>query len=348
MSDFRKTLLLLLILSTASASVYSQLAGRHSYDFLNLTSSARIAAYGGKIVSLPEGDLSLAFHNPALLSPEMDQTMLINYVNYFSDINYGYASYSRDYGELGSFAAGIQYINYGEFIQADEAGNITGEFSASEYSLNLIYSRSIDSLFRAGINFKPILSTLERYTSLGFAIDLGANYISRDGGFSAGLVIKNAGFQIKAYNKGNHESLPFEIRLGASQKLKHAPFRFIFTAQQLERFKLSPDDDNNIPGQGSIYDSEQTGSQIEEFGDNLLKHLLLGVEFSPADAFSLNFGYNYLRRQELQVASRISMVGFSWGFEMRLRKFSLSYGRASYHLAGASNHFSLAVNLKEY
>ncbi len=345
----RKKYLISLILIISLKSVLAQVGGRYTFDFLNLTNSARVASLGGEVVSIPGNDLNLSFHNPSLLSPEMDQMMVVNYVNYFSDIQYGYFSYSRNYTQIGSFAAGIHYINYGDFIAADETGAITGNFSAAEYAINIIYSRNIDSLFRVGVNLKPILSTLESYTSFGLALDLGINYKSHQGNFSAGLVLRNIGLQLKAYNQGNHEPLPFEIQFGASQKLKHAPFRFIFTAQHLERYKISPQEtEKTTSTQSVIYDSEQDKSGIEEFGDNLLRHFLFGLEFNPMDAFTLRFGYNYQRRQELQIPTRVSTVGFSWGFGLNLQKFQLSYGRATYHLSGASNHFSLTINLNEF
>ena len=42
------------------------------------------------------------------------------------------------------------------------------------------------------------------------------------------------------------------------------------------------------------------------------------------------------------------MVGFSWGFGIKISKFHFSYGRATYHLAGGSNHFSLSTNLSDF
>jgi hypothetical protein len=42
------------------------------------------------------------------------------------------------------------------------------------------------------------------------------------------------------------------------------------------------------------------------------------------------------------------MVGFSYGFGIKISKFHLSYGRATYHLAGASNHFSISTNFSSF
>jgi hypothetical protein len=181
------------------------------YEFLNLTHSGFVSSLGGVNVSLRSGDLNLAYHNPALLNSEMDKSLVFNYVNYLAGINYGMTIYARSYPGTGNFAAGLTYLNYGSFKETDESGNITGTFSAAEYALSLIYSRDIDSLFSVGVNLKPVLSHLEKYTSFGFALDIGAAYHSRSNLFSAGLTIKNAGLQITAYAGEAHEKLPFEI-----------------------------------------------------------------------------------------------------------------------------------------
>ena len=118
----RKIYFISLVLLLGFNSVLAQVGGRYTYDFLNLTNSARVASLGGEVISIPDNDLNLTFHNPSLLSPEMDQMMVINYVNYLSDIQYGYFSYSRNYSKIGSFAAGIHYINYGDLLKLMKPG----------------------------------------------------------------------------------------------------------------------------------------------------------------------------------------------------------------------------------
>jgi len=62
----------------------------------------------------------------------------------------------------------------------------------------------------------------------------------------------------------------------------------------------------------------------------------------------VDLGYNYKRRQEMKMNSWPGMVGFSFGFGFRIKKFHMAYGRSSYHLAGGSNHFSLTTNLSQF
>jgi len=87
----------------------------------------------------------------------------------------------------------------------------------------LIYSHKIDSLFSLGINFKPVLSQLERYTSIGFAFDVGASWHNSSKLFSAVWLLKMQVYQVTTYAGEPHEKLPFEIQAGISQILAHAP-----------------------------------------------------------------------------------------------------------------------------
>lgn len=330
-------------------SARAQPGGNHTYAFLNLTNSARIASLGGKVNAIWDNDLNLPFHNPSLLNEEMHNHLVLNYVNYFTDINYGYVAYARNVNNIGNIAGGIHYINYGEFISADYSGNKTGTFNASELTLNLTYSRTYDSIFHFGVNVKPVYSSLEKYNSFGIAVDAGMTYTSRDRLFAAAIVIRNIGVQLKGYHDQHREPLPFEIQLGLSQKLRYAPFRFSLVFHNLQKFDITTIRENNQRESINPITGEPVGkNKLEQFADQSLRHLVVGLELTPFNNFYIRAGYNYQRRSELKVESRVALVGFSIGFGIRISKFHLSYGRASYHLAGASNHLSLSTNLSSF
>ncbi|MDQ1296283.1 MAG: hypothetical protein QG611_261, partial [Bacteroidota bacterium] len=305
------------------------------YEFLNLTHSGLISSLGGTNVSLNTDNLNLAYHNPGLLNSGMEKSLALNYVNYFAGVNYGMALYSLPSRGKGHYATGLTYLNYGSITEADATGNITGQFTGSEYALSLIYSREIDSLFSLGINFKPIFSFLEIYSSIGFAFDFGASYHSRSNLFSAGLVIKNAGYELTRYAGEERLKLPFEIEAGISQRLAHAPFRFSITLKHLEKYDLTYQYDDSASVNNSLKSSE--------FLENMMRHVIIGAELIPHKNFYLSAGYNYQRRSELQIESRISTVGFSWGFGINTNWLNIEFGRATYHLAGSSNHISFIV-----
>jgi hypothetical protein len=331
-----KKILNIFFLTIIMLPSFPQTGGDNVYEFLNLTHSALVSSLGGSNVSINGNDLNLAYHNPALLNSDMNKALALNYVNYFAGINYGLAMYSRSYSGTGNFAAGLTYLNYGSFTETDASGVVTGSFSAAEYAFPIIYSREIGSFFTVGVNFKPVLSHLEKYTSFGFAVDFGASWHNSSNLFSAGLVFKNAGYQVTTYAGEPRQKLPFEIQAGASQRLAHAPLRFSLTLRHLEKFDLT----HQYTASTSTGNAEPVSS---EFMENLMRHIIIGAELIPHKNFYFSAGYNYQRRSELRVDSKVSTVGFSWGFGIKTSWLDIELGRATYHLAGSSTNVSVIV-----
>src|SRR5574344_1626463 len=96
-------------------SVFSQSGGEKTYQFLNMPFGSRIAALGGNNVSNLQADLNFVNHNPALLRPAMSDKLILNYVNYISDINMGSVAFAKNFKKAGIFAIGLQFNNYGSF-----------------------------------------------------------------------------------------------------------------------------------------------------------------------------------------------------------------------------------------
>jgi hypothetical protein len=243
----------------------------------------------------------------------------------------------------------MQYLNYGKFTYADETGIVNenaGEFTGNELAFVIGWGRRLDSLFSIGANLKAITSSLETYNSFGMAVDVAGSYHARSG-FTASLVARNIGRQLTTYTPGNVESLPLEIQLGLSKKLKHLPFRYSVLLTNLQKWDLTYDDpaDNTVdPFTGEVDEP----SAAADFADKAFRHVVIGGEFVPSRNFSFRLGYNYQRRQEMKVESKPGMVGFSWGFGFRVSKFNFSYARSAYHLAGSPNLFSIAFNLSDF
>jgi hypothetical protein len=334
-------------ISLLSQTLYGQPGGK-AFQFLEVTNSARVAALGGDAVAMHDNDLDLPYHNPAMLNAEMRHELVINYVNYFAGVNYGYASAATAL-KKGTIAGGIHYLNYGKFQGADENGTLTNTFRAADYSINVLYSRPLDSLFTIGLTMKTIFSDLESYNASAIAVDVGLLYHNPASRFSAGLVIRNAGFQMNTYYpNGAHEPLPFEIALGVSQSLKYAPLTFFVVADHLEKWDLR----YTTEADKDKAEDPLTGTSSEKQGfdlafDKFMRHLVIGTEIRLGKIISLRAGYNYRRRQELKIDTRPGMVGFSWGIGVKVSKFKISYGHPAFHIAGGGNYFSLSMNLDE-
>ena len=83
-------------------------------------------------------------------------------------------------------------------------------------------------------------------------------------------------------------------------------------------------------------------------GDAIMRHLVFSTELTIARRIFLRAGYNYGRRQEFKVASKPATVGFSWGIGIKVNRFTISYSRATYHLAGGTNQISISTNLGKH
>lgn len=173
-----KRLVLLLMLLICSFS-FGQIGGRYTYQFLNLTTSPRQAALGGKTITIYDEDVNQVMFNPATLNEDMDNHLAMNYGSYYGEASYGTASYAYTYDRhLQTFHAGVSYINYGTFEGYDENGQSTSDFTGSEAALSLGYAYNIPYTdVHVGANVKLITSSLETYNSFGGAIDLGFLYV---------------------------------------------------------------------------------------------------------------------------------------------------------------------------
>lgn len=339
---------LLVLMALLPAHLFSQQSGR-AYEFLALPVSARVTALGGYAAPDLDNDLDPALIFPSLLRPEVSTHLSLNFVDYFGDINYGTVAFAKSFERIGTFSAALQYIDYGVFTEADETGETYGQFGAGEYSFGIGWGRPLNERYAIGANIKTIYSSLYEYYSWGLAADVSVTYMNPENQLAAGLVARNIGRQVAHYRENNSESLPFDLVFGVSKKLLNAPLRFSFVAHNLHRFDLTYESPISLPGQ-EYWGSEpgQTASErVSNFSDKLMRHMVVGVEFLPSQNFAFRMGYNYRRRQEMKVDSRMSTVGFSWGFGVKIARFQLNYGRSNYHLAGAPNHISISTSIND-
>jgi len=341
--------IIVIFLSLSSFVASAQIGGTNTYEFLNVPISARVAGLGGSVIAVKDNDPTFAISNPSLLNAEMNGMATFSYLNYFTDINHGFFSYVKDYQKVGTFSAGIRYLDYGTFVETDEGGNELGSFTAAEYALILGWGKQIDSNFSVGVNLKPIYSSLYLYSSAGIALDFSGTYYNKQKEFTASMVVKNVGTQLSPYVEGgDKEPIPFEVQAGISKKFKHMPFRISLDMIQLQNWNLSYNDSIIQTNNSDLSDEEKSDRNKTGLIGETFRHLVIGGEFVPSKNFMLRFGYSFKRRAELALDNKPGLIGFSWGIGFRVKKFHVSYGSAKYHLAGPSNHFTVTTNLSEY
>lgn len=325
-------------------NLQAQIGGRSAYQFLNVVPSARVAAQGGNAIANTESDLNFALWNPSLLNEDLHNQLSISMVDYLQDIVLGDVSYARHYDSLGTFMANLRYFNYGDFERANNVGLRNGSFNAIDVAFSLGYAYQLDSNWSFGGSLKFIQSSYERYSSSGMALDLSATYRIPEKRTALALVVKNIGFQFSPYYE-DREPIPFEIQMGFSNKFEHLPLRWQITLEQLETFDLRYQDPNDRSFNQLTGEFEEDPPNMI---NNVLRHIVIGAELAPTKGFDLQFGYNFRKRQELNLESRRTSAGFSFGIGIKISKFKINYARNMYHVAGGANHFSIITSLDDF
>jgi hypothetical protein len=319
----------------------AQVGGQSVYQFLDLITSPRQAALGGKLITIYDEDVNQGLFNPATINEQMNNHLSINYGSLFGEVTYGTAAYAYTYDRrLQTFHAGINYVNYGTFAGYDENGLETSSFTGSEIALSLGYAYNIPYTdVYIGANAKLISSTLENYNSFGGAIDLGAIYVDDYNDINIAVAIRNIGTQFTTY-AGVRENLPFEIIAGISQELEHVPLRWHVTIENIQQWDVAFS--NPARAQGNI-DGGSTPEKVGFF-NNALRHVILGAELFPKKAFNIRMGYNFRRGQELSIEEQRNFSGISLGFGLRFNKLKFNYSYSRYTLAANTSLFGLTIN----
>ena len=116
---------IILFFLLCNVSINAQVGGERVYEFLNIATSARQIALGGKVLTLID-DVNQPLWNPSVINANLDNQLAVNYTSYLAGISIGSVSYSKMISRhFGTMHAGITYLNYGTLIAADENGNET-------------------------------------------------------------------------------------------------------------------------------------------------------------------------------------------------------------------------------
>lgn len=313
--------------------------GSNAYNYLNITSSSRIYALGGVNITAVEDELSVTDQNPALLGPEMNNQVLVDYMRYMGGSNFAGLRYARAAGERGAWSAGLRYFGYGNMTAADEFGVVTGTFSPKDVNFSGTFSYDITGRLRGGIALKLLYSSYEAYSAFAVATDLGINYYNPDSEFSCSVVVANLGGQVKKFND-TYDRLPIDVRLGIAKIFPGFPVRFSITAWNLTKWHLPYME----TGDGTSSEEMQVK---DKFSSNLFRHLVFGFDFIPNERFYVALGYNYKTRTDMSTYSRSFLSGFSLGAGMNMRRFNVGLAFAQPHSGATTLMINLNLSLND-
>jgi len=287
------------------------------YAYLEQPVSARALAMGGTCISVVEPEMSLAEQNPALLCPEMAGQIALCYTRYMDEVNMGYAAYAGRFLGVGGWSVGMRYIDYGSFQGYDEQGISTGSFGVKDMSFQAALGFPINEKLRIGAQAKWLYSSYESYSAFAMGVDLGLNYYDEGTGNSLSLTATNLGGQFKALYEERKESLPTQLNVGWSRELQHLPFVMSVTAYHLLDWK-----DDFVDASGTV--------QTYKTSEQVLNHLIFGLEWATTDRFWLAASYNY-RNQRRFSGQGGFLRGIGLGAGVNAGRLGIQIGYASVH-----------------
>ncbi len=330
---------LLPIVALCSTPAFSQ-TGRSLYEFLDIPTSARVYGLGGTNISVIDADVTLADQNPALIGPEIENQLAVNYMHYMGSGNFAGIRYGKGAGERGAWAAGIRYLNYGSFDAYEPDGSMSGSFNAQDIVFEGTYSHDFTDRLRGGINVKMVYSNYESYNAFAMATDLGINYYDDEKDLSLSAVLRNMGGQLKRFDE-RYDRVPFDIQLGYMQGLGSSPFSLAITATNLTKWDLPY---YSHPKN----DSGEVSELKSSFFSNLFRHLIFGLQYQPNDRFYIDLAYNYKTRTDMSTYQRNFLSGFSAGLGLKVRGFSFGAAYAMPHKGGSSVMLNIACNFGDF
>lgn len=229
MKKFKQTILIILTLVLASSNSFAlnpndihNDAGTSAFPFLKINIGARAVSMGGAFTGLAN-DESALYYNPAGISVfDENSHYILGYHNYFVDIQSGFMGIIKPFNNDITIGGYISYLNYGEFIEANQLGEQTGTFSGSDYLMAVSGSYKLNYYYSVGLTIKAIYEKIQVYSSHGIAFDLGIKYTGDRERFTAGLAIQNIGTQLSGFISEKY-SLPLTVRGGISLRPRGLP-----------------------------------------------------------------------------------------------------------------------------
>lgn len=325
---------LLALCGLASAHASGQ-STTDSYYFLNISTSSHAYALGGSGAAIIDEDVTLADQNPALIGPELESQLAVNYMHYLGSANFAGVRYGMAAGETGAWAVGMRYLNFGSIHGLDEFGTEIGDFTPQDLVVEGTYARDINERFRGGINLKMVYSNYEQYTAFALAADLGINYFYDEYDLSLSLVARNLGGQLKKFAEKSSK-MPITLDLAYMQGLGTSPFSLAITAADLTHWKLPYYDHDS-------QNAENRQQKKQSFASDLMRHIILGLQYSPSEKFYAALGYNYRTRTDMGSYHRSFLSGFSAGVGLRVKDFSVGVAYAQPHASGSTLMLNLAM-----
>ena len=321
------------------------------YRALTDANSARVVALGGLPLPMHDGDLQTVVFNPSSISPEMNNQIALSYVGDFNvGTHFGTVQYSHTFDKVGSFAASVQYYNYGNFQYAEADGSTDGStFNVSDYAITLGWGRELTDKWSIGANLKYAGVQYETGRAGALGVDVACTYWSYSN-WALTLAARNVGRQLFSVDMNvENKWLPFSLDFMASKNLDHLPLTIIMGYKDIQHWNKIYDDPLDLAGHYDPITGEyKEPSKAAKFFTNLGCHLVVGGELAIGKNFFLRAAYNYETFHNMRVPEKRSLVGFSVGCGVRIKGFEIDYARSRDNIVGSPNFLTLRIDLSKF
>ncbi|MBN1479698.1 PorV/PorQ family protein [candidate division KSB1 bacterium] len=180
--------------------------GTTAASFLEIGFGSTGAAMGDAAVASVE-DLSAIYWNPGRLPYIKQSEAQFMYQPWIADINTSFTAVGIKVQGLGTFAAGLYQVAYGDMkVTTMQQQDGTGEmYSANDYAFSLSYGRKLAHWFAFGASAKYVAQKIWHSQANAFAFDLGmvvdTDFFSPTGdradGLTIGMSIANYGTRMR-------------------------------------------------------------------------------------------------------------------------------------------------------
>ncbi len=279
-------------------------AGTTAANFLRIGQGARGAAMGEAQTAVTE-DVNAAYWNPAGLSDLRYQELSFMHYALVDGVRYQQATYAKPTPNRGTFAVGLNILDYGQINGYDQGGTPTGGVNAKNTLLFGSWGRRISekSPLSAGLSFKYLQSDLAGYKATAPMFDFGALYPIESGrlrGLHLAATIRNVGPDIQYDQTGS--PLPEEFVLGAG-------FSALGGNLVVDMDAISPKDQN--------------------------AYFATGLEYRVFELMRLRVGYNGL--------SNFVGNGITYGMGLQFTQWNIDYAYVPYGDLGNTNRVSVGI-----
>lgn len=336
------TVFALALLAGNEAMAGEDKIGEAGFMFLKVPIGARETSLGLSGLTTTSGASAL-YWNPAGTSGMDNMSFQFSYLNYFAGISSNYFAAAFPIEEVGTFAASINYMSYGdiEITTIDRPQGTGSVYSPYDMAVTLGYSKQVTDRVSAGLAAKLIYSKIDQVSASGMAFDFGFVYNTQFNGLKLGFAMTNVGLQSKYQGDGlTFEDLRDEFgNQTVFWRLDTEPFELPASVN----FGLSMD----------LFRNEQSAvvGMVEQNVNNLQANRSnFGLEYGFRDMFFLRGGYTsaFQKSVDYSVAGKTGGYSFGGGVSYKFGETSrvtLDYGYMNLGVFDSVHRFTVGVGL---